>query len=61
MKIEKCIKISDRLAKSGKIKLKNKEITVEDGLVYVEGDTEKFENPMTWDTFIYHYLYEIEL
>ena len=61
MRTDKCIDISNRLEKSGKIKLKNKEITVKNGLVYVDGDTGRFENPMTWDTFTYHYLYETEL
>lgn len=53
------LRISKNLDDRGVVRfgLKNKgRAEVRDGLVYVDGDDLGFENPMTFDTFKYHFL-----
>lgn len=54
MTLENRLKTAAKLEKQGKISIGNDIITVNDGLVYVNG------KPMTWDTFTHLYLLTVQ-
>jgi hypothetical protein len=50
------LKIEKKLEKNKTIVINGQKAEYKNGLIYVEGSTENFENPMTFDTYIHLYL-----
>jgi hypothetical protein len=50
------LKIEKKLEKNKTIVINGQKAEYKNGLIYVEGSTGNFENPMTFDTYIHLYL-----
>lgn len=50
------LKIEKELENNKTIIIDNQKAEYKNGLIYVDGPTENFENPMTFDTYIHLYL-----
>ena len=52
----KLSEIEEKLATKGFVIVNKQRAEYKNGLIYVEGDTGSYENPMTFDTYIHLYL-----